>query len=254
MISRGNNIKELIINDKKKEIFLAINGFLNKKSINEMVDLACEIVNEEPNNFVYTLNIDLRDVIYIDNLEIENKNTQRFLEFNKSKNLLKYEKVYVKLYESQIKLMGYVKSVARVNGWPKLKIIPVPVIGMNSKKEFDKTNYYNFLIDLKNKKILGEIVGSVRIDVGLQYIEDFRELLNGINSNEFELVLDCTKMGVIHRCTYEQFRECCQMYCDANFKSVTLTITEEQRELRKCVIEVGDIVNWQFNYVKMVGE
>lgn len=254
MISRGNNVKELIINDKKKEIFLAINGFLNKKSINEMMDLVCEIVNEEPNNFVYKLNIDLRDVIYIDNIEIENKNTQRFLEFNKSKKLLKYEKVYVKLYESQIKLMGYVKSVAKMNEWPKLKIVPVPVIGMNSKKEFDKTNYYNFLTDLKNKKILGEIVGSVGIDVGLQYIEDFRELLTGINSNEFELVLDCTKMDVIPRCNYEQFRECCQMYCDANFKSVTVTITEGQRELRKCAIEVGDIVNWQFNYVKMVGE
>lgn len=254
MISRGNNIKELIINDKKKEIFLTINGFLNKKSINEMMDLACEIVNDEPNNFEYTLNIDLRDVIYIDNLEIENKNTQRFLEFNKSKNLLKYKKVYVKLYESQIKLMGYVKSVASVNAWPKLKIVPVPVIGMNSKKEFDKTNYYNFLTDLKNKKILGEIVGSIGVDVGSQYIEDFKELLTGINSNEFELILDCTKMDVIPKYNYEKFRECCQMYRNANFKSITLTITEEQRELRKCVIEVGDIVNWQFNYVKTVGE
>ena len=249
MISRGNNIKELIINDKKKEIFLAINGFLNKESINEMMELLCEIVDEEPNNFVYNLTIDLRDVIYIDNAEVENKNTQRFLEYNKSNNLLKYKQVFIKLYESQIKLMEYVRAVAKVNKWPKLSIGAIPVIGMNSKREFDKTNYYNFLMDLKNKKILGEIVGSVRVDVCLQYIEDFRELLTGINSNEFELVLDCTKMDIIPRCNYEQFRECCQMYCDANFKSVTLTITKGQKELRKCAIEVGDIVNWQFNYV-----
>lgn len=254
MISRGNNIKELIINDKKKEIFLAINGFLNKKSINEMMELLCEIVDEEPNNFVYNLTIDLRDVIYIDNTEVENKNTQRFLEYNKSNNLLKYKQVFIILYESQIKLMEYVRAVAKVNKWPKLSIEAIPVIGMDSKKEFDKKNYYNFLTDLKNKKILGEIVGSIRVDVCLQYIKDFRELLTGINPNEFELVLDCTKMDTIPRCNYEQLRECCQMYCDANFKSVTLTITEEQRELRKCAIEVGDIVNWQFNYVKVIGE
>lgn len=244
-----SNVKKLIIDGVNKQVTYAPRGFLDAAFINELVETACEAVKEETDNFSYQMFLDLTEVIYVDDLALENSNTMKFLQHAENVGLLKYKSVTAKLYESQVKLIDYVRNIANVNGWVGMKLNIIPVANMYSESEESSDNYFNLMLDLKNKQILGEVVGVMSMYRGSCFVNDLQDMVNGIDSVNFRLVLDCTKMRTISKPTFEQFRACCDLYVSAAFKSITVILTKDQVELRRRAILIGDNVPWEFKYI-----